>query len=218
MKSPPLSAKIRSAPGPPSMRSMPEPPCSRSSPGPPTQRVVVLVAVERVPAGAALDHVGAEAAAGDVVAVAAAQDVDARAPLSVSLPCPARQAVRPGVAGQQVIAAAPVYAVRPLGAAQEVSARAAAHEAGTEAAGARCSPRPGLRGHSTSTPSTTISAPRRRGDRSQSKRKNVPTGSSLSASIFGTAAASVLANVSPLAPMSRMSSSTGVDSALTPLA
>jgi hypothetical protein len=52
----------------------------------------------------------------------------------------------------------------------------------------------------------------------QSKRKNVPTGSSLSASIFGTAAASVSANVLPLAPISRINSSTGVASALTPLA
>ena len=54
--------------------------------------------------------------------------------------------------------------------------------------------------------------------RRQSKRKKVPVGSSLSASIFGTAAASVLANVSPLAPIRRISSSTGVASALTPLA
>ena len=54
--------------------------------------------------------------------------------------------------------------------------------------------------------------------RGQSKRKNVPTGASASASIFGTAAARVLAKVSPLAVMRRMSSSTGVASALTPLA
>ncbi len=52
----------------------------------------------------------------------------------------------------------------------------------------------------------------------QSNRKNDPTGSSLPASIFGTAAASVAANVAPLAPMRRMSSSTGVASAFTPLA
>jgi len=55
-------------------------------------------------------------------------------------------------------------------------------------------------------------------DAAQSKRKNVPTGSSLSGSIFGTAAASVAANVSPLASIRRMSSSTGVASAFTPLA